>query len=242
MPLLLAAALDPAQEVRRFAAASLPAARPLPQARQALARLTRDGDKKARLLAVIGMLEIFEGAEGHDTTTPVVPDAVPSDDGLPPITWLIDGAGKALRDPGLAHAATRALGLCGHPAAKAPLTRLARKLLGDPFVKLEAAASLVRLGDDSHAPALIKAVQGRKRMLRPMAAALLGELKILDGRAALEQMLLDPREPHAYTAAEALAELGEAAATPALTRAADTHPDPETREAARKALEILEAI
>lgn len=243
LPLLQAAALDAAREVRRFAAAGLPAARPLSTARRALAALLRDEDKKVRHLSAIGLLEVAtvldegEGAHGSGVQAPVVPDAAePSD--LPPLPYLVDGATRALKDPALAHAATRALGLCGHASARAPLQRLARRWLGDPWVRLEAAASLARLGVPDHVPTLRRALKGR-RMLRPMAAALLGELKVMEARPELEAMLLDAREPHAYAAADALAELGDLAASPTLKRAAESHPDEETRKAAAAALKRL---
>lgn len=226
-PILLAAADDPAHEIRRFAAGGLPSTRPLSPARRALGLLARDGDKQTRLMAVIGSLEIYS-VEG---------DAPDEGDDLPPIKWLVAGAAKAMRAPTLAHAATRALGLCGHPAAKAPLQAQIRRWLGDPYVRLEAWASLARLGQRDHLPDIRKAL--RKPVLRPMAAALLGELKATEARPDLEAFLANPKARHAYAAADALGALGDPAARPALKRAAAEHPDPETRRAAEAALSQL---
>lgn len=236
LPILEAAVEDPAHEVRQFAAAALPAARPVHAVRPALAFLIRDEDATTRHLAAIGLMELG-AAEVDPEQEALIPEQPPAEDEIaPPPATLARMVIRASRDPALTYMATRALGVSEAPEARAWLEKAAGRLLGDPYARLEAAAALVRQGERRWLAPLRKALKSRKKDLRPVAAMLAGEAGAEELRPELEAMLADPKSAHAYTAAEALGLIGAEPSRAALKAAAERHPDETTRQAAQAAL------
>lgn len=134
--------------------------------------------------------------------------------------------------------ALRACELLGHledRSAVEPLAVLMGRWLTHRFIKVAAAAALVRLGDGRGEAALGRYLKARRKDMRGYAMEQIGALGLAAYREALIEVLKDSSDYHSDTAALALGQLGGEAAVAAL-EAALADPREEVREEAQRAL------
>lgn len=127
-------------------------------------------------------------------------------------------------------------------ATEDPVERARRALAsGSLFAERDAVAELaLRVGDDKAAAALEEAVAGHKRAeTRGLAAAALGKVHRAGSTAVLLRALTDGEAGVRWRAADALGQIGDRSARPALERLRDSDPDASARSAATRALARL---
>jgi len=100
--------------------------------------------------------------------------------------------------------AVRALGTMGDPQAVAPLRELMGRWLMPWADKLQAAAALCALGDQSGARYLQERLGSRKAAERAAAIHFIGESQHPEALALLTRLLQTPQEPMRDVAARAL--------------------------------------
>lgn len=147
-----------------------------------------------------------------------------------------DGLVAALGHRELGFEAARLLGKLGDAAAVPALARSAGRLLGDPLVRLRAAASLAQLGDRSAEGLLLRALRSWRKPLRGFAIEVLSEQRMASAFDTILATAQRPGDYHCSTAARALGRYRDVRATAALRELLTGHPDRDVREDAAWAL------
>jgi HEAT repeat protein len=115
--------------------------------------------------------------------------------------------------------AIRALGASGDRRALGPLTKFMKRWLIPWADRLQAAAALCALGDETGAEYLREKLSSRRRMERAAAIHFVGESRHPQARGLLLAILETPGEPLADVAVRALGMLRDPACRPALEQA-----------------------
>jgi len=123
---------------------------------------------------------------------------------------------EALDQGALRFRAIGALAQLADLRAVAPLQRLFRRWLLDPFDKTQTAGALALLGDPDGRAHLLARLEARHALDRPLAVELCGEAKVRDAEEALLALLGDAADPARGAAARALGRLGSERASPRL--------------------------
>jgi HEAT repeat protein len=161
------------------------------------------------------------------------------------LAWMGDDAGvgrlvEALAQRELCFMALQALAALGSPTSLPALERFFRRRFLHPLERMQAAAALVRCGDESAADWLARRLESHRPEERGFALELWGRLGRPDARQRLEAVLADPVDPHRLDAVRGLAQLGDRAALALLRRVAAEPGDAELAAEARAAAEWLE--
>ncbi len=161
------------------------------------------------------------------------------------LAWMGDDAGAALLAEALAQRdlcfmALQALAALGSPTSRPALQRFFHRRFLHPLERMQAAAALVRCGDESAADWLALRLESRRPEERGFALELWGRLARPDARQRLEAVLADPADPQRLDAVRGLAQLGDRAALDLLRRVAAEPGDAELAAEARAAADWLE--
>ncbi len=161
------------------------------------------------------------------------------------LAWMGDDTGvevlaEALAQRELCFMALQALAALGSPTSRPALDRFFQRRFLHPLERMQAAAALVRCGDESAADWLARRLESRRAEERGFALELWGRLARPDARQRLEAVLADPTDPHRLDAVRGLAQLGDRAALDLLRRVAAEPDDAELAAEARAAAEWLE--
>lgn len=136
-------------------------------------------------------------------------------------------------DPEARMASVRALGTIGHPAANPALAAA----MGDPsaVVRATAVRAWFQIRGQSLATPVVPLLADTDTVVRRESAAVVGQFRDAEGRAALEDLVLNDPDPAVRrNAAWALGEIGDSASYDVLTQAMDD-PSPLVRGTARVA-------
>jgi HEAT repeat protein len=195
------------------------------QDRRAVAPITEaladhDVEVRANAAAALGDLDAREAADG---LVPLLQDPVETIrfEAAYALSRLDDPRGRPALEAMSTHRefgpmACAALGVLGDRAALGALRRALKRSWWRPQLRVEAAAALVRLGEQAPRDALVRLSRSRRPDVRGLALTRLGEL---DGAWALEALLAGLRGKSPDAAARALGERGDPSAVPGLRTA-----------------------
>lgn len=136
-------------------------------------------------------------------------------------------------------AAARALADLDIQAARYPLRKIIKGWFMHPILKVDAAAALIRLGDESGLDYFEKVLNRKRKDARGYALELSGELRLEPFRGRIENEALEATY-HSDTAAISLAKWGDERSIEVLRRVQSTHEDPEVRTLASELLDSID--
>jgi HEAT repeat protein len=143
---------------------------------------------------------------------------------------------QTLRHRDLGFEAARLLGELGDPRACEALRAYVGRWLADPLTRLQAAASLWRLGERAAEAVLLRGLRSWRRPVRGYAIELCSILGVAKAFEPTLDIARSSKDYHCSTAARALGRYRDPRAVEVLCSLLSTHPDPDVREDAARAL------
>jgi HEAT repeat protein len=143
---------------------------------------------------------------------------------------------RTLRHRDLGFEAARLLGELGDPRGREALRAYVARWFADPLTRLQAAASLWRLGDREAEGVLLRGLRSWRRPVRGYALELCSSLGVERAFDPILNVARNPTDYHCSTAARALGRYRDERAAEVLRNLLSTHPDPDVREDAARAL------
>lgn len=158
------------------------------------------------------------------------------------LAWLKDESGveillDALRQKDLCFMALQSLTELGSGEALEGIRAFSKRRFLHPLERLQAAAAVVRCGDESSLKYIEQCCQSEKPEERGLALELLGRLAAPGALDRLQAVLADPQDPLRLDALRGLAALDDRRAQALLERVAG---EPEDKQLAAEAESVLE--
>ncbi len=159
------------------------------------------------------------------------------------LAWLGDESGveillDGLRQRDLCFMALQSLTELGSAEALDGIKAFSRRRFLHPLERLQAAAAMVRCGDESSLAYIENRIESSKPEERGLALELLGRLDVQGALDRLQGVLADPADPQRLDALRGLAALDDRRAEPLIERVAGESDDKQLAKEAQSVLKL----